>query len=366
MIKKIYLDYNATCPILPEVISAVADAMAVAGNASSIHSHGRDARKLVEEARRSIGATIDVSPQQIIFTSGATEANNTVLRSFSGQRILVSSIEHPSVIESGVEVISIPVTPNGLLDLGALEQLLTEAPTALVSVMLVNNETGVIQPVAKAAQLAKSHGAKFHCDAVQAYGRIPLTREATGADYLTLSAHKIGGPHGVGALVIAPGTHFEKLLQGGGQERRQRAGTENVAAIAGFGVAAEKAHAALPSYFSLAALRDRIEAHVSMCPAVTVYGRDAERTANTLMFSVRGIPSDTLLMAFDLEGVSVSSGSACSSGTTRFSYVLEAMGVTPSTTLATVRVSLGWGSQEKDVEHFCAVWDKLRERLIKE
>lgn len=366
MIKKIYLDYNATCPILPEVISAVADAMAVAGNASSIHSHGRDARKLVEEARRAIGATIDVSPQQIIFTSGATEANNTVLRSFSGQRILVSSTEHPSVIESGVEVISIPVRPSGIIDLGALEQLLIEAPTALVSVMLVNNETGVIQPVAEAAQLAKTHGAKFHCDAVQAFGRIPLTREATGADYLTLSAHKIGGPHGVGALVIAPGTHFEKLLQGGGQERRQRAGTENVAAIAGFGVAAEKAYAALPSYSSLAALRDRIEAHVSMCPAVTVYGRDAERTVNTLMFSVRGIPSDTLLMAFDLEGVSVSSGSACSSGTTRFSYVLEAMGVTPSTTLATVRVSLGWGSQEKDVEHFCAVWDKLRERLIKE
>lgn len=366
MIKKIYLDYNATCPILPEVISAVADAMAVAGNASSIHSHGRDARKLVEEARRSIGATIDVSPQQIIFTSGATEANNTVLRSFSGQRILVSSIEHPSVIESGVEVISIPVRPSGIIDLGALEQLLTEAPTALVSVMLVNNETGVIQPVAEAAQLAKTHGAKFHCDAVQAFGRIPLTRAGTGADYLTLSAHKIGGPHGVGALVIAPGTHFEKLLQGGGQERRQRAGTENVAAISGFGIAAAKAHAALSTYANLAALRDRIEAHVSSCPAVTVYGRDAPRAANTLMLSVRGIPSDTLLMAFDLEGVSVSSGSACSSGTTRFSYVLEAMGVTPSQTLATVRVSLGWGSCEKDVEHFCAVWDKLRERLIKE
>lgn len=366
MMKKTYLDCNATCPIFPEVISAVAQSMAIVGNASSIHSHGREARKLVEHARRTIAASIDVSPQQVIFMSGATEANNTVLRSFSGQRILVSATEHPSVIESGVDVVAIPVSSDGVVDLTALERLLTDAPTALVSVMMVNNETGVIQPVADVARLAKTHGAKFHCDAVQAYGRLPLTREASGADYLTLSAHKIGGPHGVGALVIAPGTHFDKLLQGGGQERRQRAGTENVAAISGFGIAAELASARLVSYAGLAQLRDRIEQHIAPCSAVTLYGTKAPRVANTVMFGVRGIPSDTLLMAFDLEGISVSSGSACSSGTTRFSYVLEAMGVQPPPLLATVRVSLGWASTEKDVEHFCAVWDNLRARLIKE
>lgn len=368
MMTKIYFDHNATTVIRPEVIHEMTARMAETGNASSTHAFGRDARRHVEMARRKIATLLDVDPQQVIFNSGATEGNNTVLRGFEGQTILASAIEHPAVLESGVDVVPIPVTRDGIVDLEKFSALLQQHSPALVSVMYVNNETGVIQPVAEIARLAKAAGAKVHCDAVQAFGRIPFTRASLNVDFLTLSAHKIGGPQGVGALVIAPGIHPHKLLQGGGQERRQRAGTENVAGIAGFGVAAEMAVSNIPQFENLSLLRDKIEAHVlASSPRVQVHGQKVSRVANTTMLTIDKVAVDTIMMAFDLEGVAVSAGSACSSGSTRLSYVLCAMGVfPPDLNVAPVRISLGYTSTEKEVEEFLRVWDKLRDRIFKD
>lgn len=365
---KIYFDHNGTTAIRPEVISEVSARMAEVGNASSTHGFGREARRHVEMARRKIATLLDVDPQQVLFNSGATEGNNTVLRGFEGQTILASAIEHPSVLESGVDIIPIPVTRDGVVDLDKFSVLLDQHSPALVSVMYVNNETGVIQPVTEIARLAKAAGAKVHCDAVQAFGRIKFTRASLGVDFLTLSAHKIGGPQGVGALVFAPGIHPHRLLQGGGQERRQRAGTENVAGIAGFGIAAELAIAGIPQFEKLSLLRDKIETHVTASsPRVHIHGQSTSRVANTTMLTIDKVAVDTMMMAFDLEGVAVSAGSACSSGSTRLSYVLCAMGVfPPDLNVAPVRLSLGHSTTEKEVEDFLIVWDKLRDRIFKD
>lgn len=364
--KKLYLDHNATSPLRPDALEAMVTVMRDVGNASSIHSFGRSARKHVEDARQIIGASLDVSPNQVIFNSGATEGNNTILKGFAGQRILVSSIEHPSVIECGVPIEPIPVTQDGVIDMAAFERLLNEGvPPALISVMLVNNETGVIQPVAEIAKRAKEKGCLVHCDAVQAYGRIPFTRAELGADFLTLSAHKIGGPQGVGAIIMAPAAPLPKLLIGGGQERRHRAGTENIAGITGFGVAAQLATSQIPEFQNLATLRDKIEAHIECHPRITCHGNTAPRVANTISMSIKGVPSETLLMAFDLAGVALSSGSACSSGTVKFSHVLKAMGVAGTTDTGHLRLSLGWSTTEKEVEDFLVVWDKLAAQILK-
>ncbi|HNS45037.1 MAG TPA: cysteine desulfurase family protein, partial [Alphaproteobacteria bacterium] len=363
MDKKLYFDANATARIRPEVISLVVEVMGEVGNASSPHSFGREARKRIETARRQVAATLNVDAQQVIFNSGATEGNTTVFKGFEGKRILASAIEHPSIMDCGVALETIPVTSDGVVDLDAFKKMLSSGPSpALVSVMTANNETGVIQPVAEIAKLAKDAGAMVHSDAVQGYGRFAFTRESLGVDFLTLSAHKIGGPQGVGAMVIAPGVTPYKLLQGGGQERRQRGGTENVAGIAGFGLAAEMACSSFEKFQSLGALRDRIEVHFQTSPRVTVYGANVPRTANTSFMTIKGVPNDTLLMAFDLEGVAVSAGSACSSGSTRLSNVLGAMGVVSDPLLASLRISLGINTTEKEVEELCAIWDKLRAR----
>lgn len=367
MNKKLYFDSNATARIRPEVISLVTEIMGETGNASSTHSFGREARRRIETARRQVAGTLGVDPQQVIFNSGATEGNTTVFKGFEGKRILASAIEHPSIMDCGVPIETIPVTRDGVVDMDAFKKMLSTGPTpALVSIMTANNETGVIQPVTEIAKLAKEAGAIVHSDAVQGYGRFAFTRESLGADFLTLSAHKIGGPQGVGAMVIAPGVTPYKLLQGGGQERRQRGGTENVAGIAGFGLAAEMACSSFDKFASLSVLRDKIEAHLLKSPQVKVYGKNVPRTANTCFLTVQGVPNDTLLMAFDLEGVAVSAGSACSSGSIRLSNVLGAMGVLPDPLLASLRISLGITTTEKDVEELCAVWDKLRARLLKE
>jgi cysteine desulfurase len=352
----IYLDNNATTQVKPPVVEAIAKLMLQAGNASSVHAAGRDARAVVEAARRSVAALCNADPKGVIFTSGATEANNTVLKHFAGKRVLVSGIEHPSVLEAAPEAIRIPVLPSGVIDMDAYAKLLAQG-AALVSVMLVNNETGVVQPLAEIAKMAKAAGAKIHTDAVQAAGRIPIDIQALGVDYLTLSAHKMGGPQGMGALVTIAGAPPVKMIYGGGQERRQRAGTENVAGIAGFGVAAQLALADMPYYRRLAALRDMIEARLS---GITVFGKDSLRVANTTCFALAGVPADTQLMALDLAGVCVSSGSACSSGSVKPSHVLEAMGIAPALAGSALRVSLGWNTTAAEIETFIETYTRLQ------
>lgn len=344
----VYLDHNATSPARPEVIAAVADAMGKAGNASSVHAAGREARGAVEDARKKVAALAGVESKQVIFTSGATEGNNTVLKSFAG-RILTSAVEHPSVIESTPNGERIPVLPNGVVDVDALERMIPG--TALVSVMWVNNETGVIQPIEDVAALCQKHNVKFHVDAVQAAGRIPIRMIG---DYMTLSAHKLAGPQGAGAIVVAPKAPPVKLIHGGGQERRQRAGTENVAGIIGFGVAASLAR---PEQFQkLATLRDQIETKI---PGITLFGAGAERVANTTCFAFPGVPADTQLMALDLAGICVSSGSACSSGSVKPSHVLAAMGVDATLATTALRVSLGWNTTQADIDTFITTYKRL-------
>ena len=363
----VYLDYNATTPIRPEVISRMAEVMAIPGNASSIHGPGRTARKVIEDARAQLAATLDVGAQQIIFNSGATEGNNTLLKGFAGQRVLVSAIEHASVIESGVKTEIIPVTPDGVIDLEAYKRILYngEKP-GLVSVMLVNNETGVIQPIKEIAALAHEAGALIHTDAVQALGRIPFTRESLGVDFITLSAHKLGGPQGAGAIIMAPKAPLPKLIHGGGQERRQRAGTENIAGIAGFGLAAELAAAQRDTYQELAKKRASLEDFLlSSTNTLRIHGRNSPRVANTISLSLTGTTSETLLMAFDLEGVALSSGSACSSGTVKPSHVLLAMGVPEEEAKCSLRISFGWNTSDTDLEDFKIAWDKVRTRILK-
>lgn len=361
-----YLDHNATTPIRENALAVMTAVLSEVGNPSSIHAFGRGARKHVEDARKKIADTLNVSSGQVFFNSGATEGNNTIIKGFSGKRILISATEHPSVIDAGVACDLILVNADGLIDLVAFAQQVKDNPPALVSVMLVNNETGVIQPVAEISKIAKSVGALVHCDAVQGYGRLSFTRESLGVDFLTLSSHKIGGPQGVGALIMAAGLTLPKLLEGGGQERRSRAGTENTAGIAGFGVAAAEAVADITKFQALEALRNKIETEILKSPRVKIYGANAPRVANTICCTIDGVTSDTLLMAFDIEGIAISSGSACSSGTVKLSHVLKAMGMDGKNTAAALRISLGHTTTEQDVEQFIKVWNTLHARLFKD
>lgn len=345
----IYLDHNASSPIHPAIVETMVATMRIHGNASSVHRAGRNARAMIESSRTSVAELVGAEPKQVIFTSGATEANNAVLKSFTG-KILVSSIEHPSVLESAPKAERIPVGNDGLVDLQAIEGMIDGA--SLISVMMVNNETGVIQPIEKIVALAKAKGVRVHCDAVQAAGRIPLAMN--GIDYLTLSAHKMGGPQGVGALIVAPGAPPVKLIHGGGQERRARAGTENVAGIAGFGAIAELAN--IEQFQKLTSLRNIIEQTI---PGIIVFGQSSARVANTTCFALPGVLADTQLMALDLAGICVSSGSACSSGSVKPSHVLEAMGIAPDLANCALRVSLGWNTTQKDVDTFIETYIRL-------
>jgi cysteine desulfurase len=292
----------------------------------------------------------------VVFTSGGSEANSMALTGAPVRRLLISAIEHPSVLAaasvSGKAVELVPVTGDGVVDLDALARMLSGTP-ALISVMLANNETGVIQPVAEVGRLAQAHGALLHVDAVQGLGRIPVNFGILGADLMTLSAHKLGGPLGIGALVIRDGLPIMPLIHGGGQELRRRAGTENTAGAAGFAAAVAE------GYRDIKGLRDRLEAGLE---DAVVFGRGCERLPNTTCFAVPGMDAETLLMAFDLEGLAVSSGSACSSGKVARSHVLQAMGVAPEISRAAIRVSLGWNTTSHDIEHFIAVWQRLRAR----
>lgn len=375
---RLYLDHNATSPLRPEVAEACA-AAAGAGNPSSVHAEGRRGRALVEAARREVAALVGARAEDVVFTSGGTEANNAALRPGALRteagapvdRLLVSPTEHPSVLSGhgfppeAVEVLA--VDGAGLLDLEDLARRLHVGPPALVSVQVANSETGALQPLAAIAEQVRAAGAVLHADAVQAAGRVPLGMEALGVDALSLSAHKLGGPMGIGALVLRPvrSGAAPSFIRGGGQERGRRGGTENVAGCVGFGVAARLAAAELGAAASrLGALRDAAEAGLRrLAPDLTVFGAAAPRLPNTLLFGVPGVAAETVLIGLDLAGVAASSGSACSSGKVGRSHVLAAMGVRDEIARGALRLSFGWSSGEEDVGRFLAAYENVLQRL---
>jgi cysteine desulfurase len=360
-----YLDWNATAPLRPEAAAAMSEALGHWGNPSSVHRRGRAARQIIERAREAVAGLLgDADPSGVIFVSGGTEANHLALLGAGRERVLVSAVEHDSVRSAVPAAEIIPVGPEGIVSLDALERLLAaDGRLALVSVMHANNETGVIQPIAEIAAIARRHGAVFHCDAVQASGKVVLELDTIGADLVTLSAHKIGGPPGVGALVVTGGVELAPLLRGGGQEHRRRAGTENLPGIAGFAAAAAAAAREIPVYKRVAALRDGLEAEIAaIAPDAVVLGVAANRLPNTSAIAMPGVAAETQVVAFDLDGVMVSAGAACSSGKVGPSHVLAAMRVDPTIAASTIRVSLGWSSSEAETEHFLRAWTALYRR----
>ena len=363
MTNAVYLDWNATAPMRPEVASAMNVALARCGNPSSVHRWGRAQRHATEHARAAVAALVGARAEDVVFTSGGTEANHLALLGSSHRSVLVSAIEHDSVREAVADAISIPVHSSGLVDLSALERLLAATkPPALVSLMLANNETGVIQPVASASAVARRYGALLHCDAVQAAGKIPVALDVLGVDLLTLSAHKIGGPQGAGALVLGRDLALTPLLRGGGQERGRRAGTENVPGIIGFGAAAELARDDHDSE-KIARLRDRAAAQlIDIAPAARVFGAEAPRLPNTLCITMPGVAAATQVVALDLAGVMVSAGAACSSGKVRPSHVLAAMGADPEEAQSAIRISLGWSTDVAAIERLVDAWGALYRR----
>ena len=359
-----YLDWNATAPLRPAAAAAMSAMLARCGNPSSVHRWGRAARQMVERARSAVGALLNAPPEGVVFVSGGTEANHLALLGSGRDRVLVSAVEHDSVLRAVPEAERIPVDRDGVVVLDTLDRLLaSDRLPALVSVMLANNETGVVQPVAAIAAIARAHGALFHCDAVQAAGKIALDTGAIGADLVTLSAHKLGGPPGIGALVVRGELELMPLLRGGGQERGRRAGTENLAGIAGFAAAAVAAAEEIAVYDRVHSLRNALEAGLAaIAPEAVVLGAAAPRLPNTAAIAMPGVAAETQVIALDLDGVMVSAGSACSSGKVGPSHVLEAMGVGPDLVGSAIRVSLGWNSSEADVAHFLRSWTTLYQR----
>ncbi|MET0446225.1 MAG: cysteine desulfurase family protein [Pseudorhodoplanes sp.] len=374
-----YLDWNATAPIRGEARSALLAALELTGNPSSVHGEGRAARQTVERARTQVAALVGAEPAGVAFTSGGTEANALALSPgwSSGrghadfERLLVSAIEHPSVLQGGRfaadSIARVPTTGAGVLDLDALRTLLKSGP-ALVSVMFANNETGIIQPIKEASEIVHEAGGLLHVDAVQAPGRIGIDFNGLGADLLTVSAHKIGGPKGAGALIRREALHLsDPLLRGGGQERGLRAGTEDVSGIAGFGAAAQAALSGRDAEARhMLRLRDGLEQGLKrLTPDIIIFGEDQPRLPNTTLFTHPGLRAETAVIAFDLEGVAVSSGSACSSGKVQPSHVLAAMGVEPSLARGAIRISSGHTTTEADIDRCLNAWIKLSESLLK-
>jgi cysteine desulfurase len=386
MTERVYLDWNATAPLHPAARDAVAAALDDCGNPSSVHAEGRAARRIVERAREQVACLVGAEPRDVTFTSGGTEANMLALTPQIGTDrgaaprdvLLVSAVEHPSVLAGGRfprdAVEQLPVTPEGQLDLSALAQRLSAMngvgrTRPLVSVMLANNETGVVQPVRDVSRMVHEAGGLLHVDAVQAAGRIPLDINALGADLLSLSAHKMGGPKGAGALIRRSDLSVAPLVTGGGQERGWRAGTENVPAIAGFGAATAALQDRLASDATrMRDLRDRLEAGVvrRATPHATIFGASVERLPNTTLVGLAGVKAETAVIAFDLDGIAVSSGAACSSGKVQPSHVLAAMGVTPELARSAVRVSLGPRTTESEVDRFIAAWIAVSGTLLKQ
>lgn len=361
--RRTYLDHNASAPLRPDAREAMLAALDAAGNPSSVHGEGRRARAFVDEAREAVAQLVNAHPSEVVFTSGATEANTWAL-SAPWQRIAVSGIEHDSVRQPaeafaaarGAAFAEIPVTAHGKAD---FKSLAPEADTLLV-LQLANNETGVLQDVAAAGLWALEHGARLHTDAVQAPGRVAIDFKTLGAATLSLSAHKIGGPKGVGALVVGQGVTLDPLFLGGGQEQRRRAGTENVAGIAGFGAAARAALRDLENAARLAALRDTLEAEVKrLTPSAVVIGDSAARLANTSSIALPGASAETLVIKFDLAGIAVSAGAACSSGKVGHSRAIRAMGLAADIAGSAIRVSLGPDTTDDDIAAFIAAWKRI-------
>jgi cysteine desulfurase len=382
MAERSYFDWNATAPLRAEALERFREALGACGNPSSVHAEGRAARRLVERAREEVAALVAARAADVFFTSSGTEANmlalspaiETAAEKRPRDRLLISAIEHSSVRCGGRfspgAVEEIAVETDGRVSLAALAKAVTTSARPLVSLMLANNETGVIQPVAEAAAIVHAAGGLLHVDAVQAVGRVACDIGALGADLLTLSAHKIGGPKGVGALVRArEDIHLaDPLIRGGGQERGLRAGTENVAGIAAFGAAAAAASSlGVEEAARMLSLRARLESGLkAISPQAVIFGAAVPRLPNTTLFAAEGIKAETAVIAFDLEGVAVSSGAACSSGKVQPSHVLAAMGVLPSLQRGAVRLSLGWTTTEADLERCFGAWRKLASALSKE
>jgi len=381
MVERSYFDWNATAPMRPQAAEALREALSVPGNPSSVHAEGRAARRLVEEAREDVAALVAARSGDVFFTSSGTEANMLALTPAiqtaderrPREKLLISAIEHSSVRAGGRfprgAVADIAVDTDGRVDLAALAEALAGISRPLVSIMLANNETGVVQPIAQAAAVVHAAGGLLHVDAVQAAGRIACDITLRAADLLTLSAHKIGGPKGVGALIRArEDIHFpDPLIRGGGQERGLRAGTENVAGIAAFGAAAAAVRRqGTAEADHMLALRHKLETGLkAVTPGAVIFGAQAERLPNTTLFAAEGMKAETAVISFDLEGIAVSSGAACSSGKVQPSHVLAAMGVLPALTRGAVRLSLGWTTTETDIERFLGAWRKLATALSK-
>lgn len=386
--ERAYFDYNGTAPILGCAREALLEALSGPSNASSVHFEGRNARKRLEVARRQLADLIQANPANIIFTSGATEAANHVLspiirgggHEIAISRLYVGATEHPCVLQGGrfqpesVEVL--PVSNHGLIDMGALESALNQhdhsrgAP--LVAIQYANNETGVVQPIREIADAVHQSDGFLVVDAVQALGKVKVSMDETNADFLFVSSHKIGGPQGVGALVLANGSVSpQPLIKGGGQESYHRGGTENLAAIAGFGAACEWHNEKLTENIQKFALRDSIEDGLSTIsreagnevPQPVFFGKSVTRLSNTSCFAVEGVKAETALVALDLDGISVSSGSACSSGKVKRSHVLEAMNATGEEMAGALRVSIGWDSTQEEAKRFLDAWKKIIGRV---
>jgi cysteine desulfurase len=356
----VYFDHNATTPMTVGVANMISDTLVVGGNASSIHAAGRLARQKVEDARDKIAKLVGARASEVVFTSGGTEANNLVLRGIKCKHIMASTVEHDSVLDAAENIECLAVDENGIIDMVAFERRLDKTEgQVLVSIMLANNETGVIQPVAEVSKIAKKYGALVHTDAVQACGKIKLDKEELGVDFISLSAHKIGGPQGIGALIINEEVQLNSLMRGGGQERGRRAGTENLSGIAGFGVAVEfvesRSHVA-----KTRKLRDALESSIKrIAPGIIIFGGNVDRLPNTSCIFMPGVSSETQIMKFDLKGIMISAGSACSSGKVQPSHVLRAMGIDNSVASNVIRISLGNVNTMDDVDYFVQEWEKI-------
>ena len=381
---RVYLDYNATCLPRPSAKEAVAAAMLAPANASSVHTEGRSARAIVEDARHHLALLINAERDALFFTSGATESNATALvpeLELEGKPVrcdvlLLSDVEHPAVRAGGgfkeSQIEYVPVDANGVIRLDALEAALAKhnkaGRRALVSVMAANNETGVLQPLRDVADRVHAVGGVFHSDAVQVLGKIPFDLKESGADLVSITSHKLGGPQGVGALVARhPDTRVPAIMRGGGQERGRRQGTESVAGIAGFGAAATEANQTVtPEGSRLATLRAKLEEGIRLVANdAVIFGERAARLPNTTFFAAPGISAETALISFDLDGIALSAGSACSSGKSAASPTLQAMGVASDIGRGAMRVSMGWNTSEADVTQFLTVWSKVYRTLNK-
>lgn len=361
---RVYLDHNATSPLRPEAAAAMGAAMAVVGNPSSIHGEGRHVRSLIERAREQVAALVNAKPTEVVFTSGATEANAWVVAGGGWDVIATSQIEHESVRAAArrgaVAAIGLGVDEAGLVDAAALGRGNFSGRRRLLSVQAANNETGIVQPLRDVAAMARDCGFAVHTDAVQAVGKIGFDFADLGVDYLSMSAHKLGGPAGVGALVIRDGAQLSPVITGGGQERRLRAGTENIIGIVGFGAAAAAAGRGLAAFAEMAHLRDRLEQGVrQVSPAAMIIGDGCSRLPNTSAIALPGVPAHGLVIKLDLAGFAVSAGAACSSGKVASSHVLAAMGLPHDIASSTVRVSLGWTTTAPDVDAFITAWSAV-------